>query len=370
MKRKWNSCRAVVVAIVLAASPCVIAEGPSSTRVPARPCVLLTNDNVLFGHAQQVGQYVIVRRESGGELQLPRHQVACWAGDVMDLYRYRVDHRHTSGLDAHLTDAQWCVRNDLLEIAEQELAAARAIDPNSRTIVAIERQIASARVALMRQPSPDTSASDPAASGRVSEEIAVADDISSDVDPITLRFFGSVVQPMLINRCGNCHSHETDRDWTMINPGSTSRPSSRMTRENLMQTLAFIDRDSPEDSDLIVKATSPHGGAPPMLDTRHARSIEALKAWLHAVAAETAFVPTPPPDVELASATLEAPIVWGGPEIPGTPGTQWPAPVQPLVTESPASVPVPVQTPTTPKRLPPLADPFSPDLFNRLRSRQ
>lgn len=352
MKRKWISCRAAIAAIVLSGSPCAVADDASST---ARPCVLLTNDNVLFGHAQQVGQYVIVRRESGGEVQLPRQQVACWAADVTDLYRYRVDHRHTSGLDTHLADAQWCVRNDLFEIADKELAAARVIDPKNTTAIAIERQIESGRLAMMRKPSPAAAASDPSASGRVSEEIAVADNISSDVDPMTLRFFASVIQPMLINRCGNCHSHETDRNWTMVMPGSSSRPSSRMTRENLMQALAFIDRNSPNDSELFLKAVSPHGGAPPMLDTRHARSIEALRAWLHAVAGGAPSVPTPPPDVELASATLEAPMVWGG-----NPETE--SPVQPVVTET--------HTRKTPSRLPPLADPFSPELFNRLRSRQ
>lgn len=345
--------------------------------------MLLTNDNVLFGHAQQVGQYVIVRRESGGEVQLPRQQVVCWAGDVTDLYRYRIDHRHSSGVQTHLTDAQWCASNDLYDLAEREIAAARAIDPDSRAAFAIERQIASGRAAkssvalvanvetineqLANERGPNNE--DYLNEDYLNEDHADDAAAGSIVDPITLRFFASVVQPMLINRCGNCHSHESDRDWSILIPGATSRPSSRMTRENLTSSLAFVDRDRSEDSELLRKAISPHGGAPAMMDTRHARSIEALKAWLQAAAnesspspyelgvdAEPLEIPSPPPEdnIEDAGVGLKSPLPWDA-----APRNDI-APVQSLETNAGKQ--------SSPSRMPPVVDPFSPDLFNRLQT--
>ena len=119
------------LALSVCAAGSLIAQQPPSVLQVAeakQPCVLLTNDNVLFGHARQVGQWVLVRTGQGGEVQLPREEVACWAGSPRDLYRYRVDHRQKGDLAARLRDAEWCLRYELYDLAadpgeERDLAA-------------------------------------------------------------------------------------------------------------------------------------------------------------------------------------------------------------------------------------------------------
>ena len=98
-------------------------------KAKTQACVLLKNDNVLFGQARQLGEFVMVTTAAGGEVRLPRVSVACWAENIRDLYQFRIDQRGKPNLRSHLRDARWCVRYDLYDLAAKEVIAARRIDP-------------------------------------------------------------------------------------------------------------------------------------------------------------------------------------------------------------------------------------------------
>ncbi|TWU55345.1 hypothetical protein [Rubripirellula reticaptiva] len=380
--------KAALIAIVLGPSATVLAQSPliqpefqSAAAVPLetasgvdRACVLLRNDNVLFGQAHQVGQFVVVRGGQNAELQLPRQQVACWAPSLRDLYRYRVDHRHRSDLSTHLQDARWCVRYDLFAEAAIELDAARAIDPTNLQVASIQAHIDRAH-----SPNPrsapviqyDTQSSEQVE--QVDHQAVAA--AMSGVDLAMLQFFAANVQPTLMNRCGSCHDHTSGRPWSMMVPGLGARASARMTRENLAASLAFIDNQTPANSVLLQKAVSPHGGSDAPLDLRHAKSIEALTLWL------TVVGKSQNESVEIKAA-FEVADAGSGPDLGPllTPAAQSsgaqsnPAayvaerPIQtaaeiarPELSPSAESV----EHPTAPSRMPVVSDPFSPDLFNR-----
>ena len=75
-------------------------ESPAVANASSRPCVLLTNGNVLFGNAKQQGEWILILNGEGNVSQLPRQQVACWAPSIEDLYQYRVDRRNDGDLGA------------------------------------------------------------------------------------------------------------------------------------------------------------------------------------------------------------------------------------------------------------------------------
>lgn len=260
-----------------AQTPVVAAESLPGPRITdARPCVLLENDNVLFGRAYQVGEFVVVQTGAGGEVRLSRKEVVCWAGSTGDLYRYRVDHRQQGDVAAHVRDAKWCLRYDLLDLAAEEIRTIKTMDPRNAQAKLIEDQ-------LRRLMSP-TAAEDsgvtatPVEVQRASFEDSGADLGSSDL--ITLGGFARHVQPMLISHCGRCHAHDSGRQWTLLLPPSGARASSRMTRENLFASLRYVDRDAPDESELLAKATTAHGGGPIPLDPRSAKAIQSFKTWL------------------------------------------------------------------------------------------
>ena len=367
------------------------ADGPSAASAEDSPCVLLRNENVLFGVARQVGQFVIVETGQGGEIQLPRQEVLCWADSLRHLYRYRVDHRQPGDLSALLRDARWCLRYDLYELAAKEIRGVWAIDPNNAEASLIEDQLRR-QASASRKPAssgPESDELDPPLAAAVDESAEteaagpikivaysgqdekgqpvrgaelISDSLTSDelaadaretpveVDLPTLRRFASQVQPLLINRCGRCHDAAIgDRaGWKIELPPIGSRSSARMTRENVATALRYVDPVDPAQSLLFSKATSAHGGGESPLHVHDAKAIEALKGWLWAAAASLG-------SMEPSRRALEPPDAAKKQSDP--------------VSEHAASDEMPQDrtgsVPGGPARLPRVANPFDPDLFNR-----
>ena len=288
----------------------------------ANPCVLLTNDNLLFGVAKQVGPFVMVQTGQGSEIKLNQDQVLCWADSPERLYRYRVDHRQKNDVTAMIRDVRWCIRYGLFEIAAYELMAIRRIDPKSAEVDLVEQQLKRQWKQKNQQPilkpgsNPESSATeetqavskmtaffpdDPSQGkalspssqekGRRSDAhrnenfIAVADALENK--PNILRFFASHIQPMLGNRCGVCHAYNADQSqetgWQLNVPTVGSRASAVMTRENLHAVLSFIEQSEPKNSRLYMKATTAHGGRQAGLTARNSAAIDSLASWIKSV---------------------------------------------------------------------------------------
>lgn len=305
-------------------------------------CVLLKNDNVLFGTAFQVGEYVVIRRGDQSELRMPRTSVACWAGSPRDLYRYRIDHRETEGFDTHIKEADWCLQNDLVDLAEIELQFAKEIMPVSQAVARLEERIRrinspiSASVPLVENVMPVAH-----------EEESIA---PNAFDPQTIGNFARNVQVTLINRCGNCHAADTDRAWTIASPPGKARASAEMTSENLLATLPFIDSAQPLNSLLLTKALTAHGGAAAPLGPRHAKAVYSLRRWLlqagQSLRTQAASQPSSATEFvseESAESYLTAKQPESQEELPDEQ----------------------VGNATVPHRMPEVEDPFDPDLFNR-----
>jgi hypothetical protein len=328
---------------------------------PDRPCVLLENDNVLFGVAKQIGEFVIIQSGRGGEVKLPRTSVACWSSSLQDLYQYRVDHRKDGVLAHHIRDANWCLKNDLRELATKELETIKKIAPNHPSIPTLERRINLASKAstapqslVIQQPGPIASSE----SADSDAELAGAESSPpSAAELLALRRFASHIQPMMVNLCGNCHSQSNDpaNDQTndtasfVLNlPPPGSRASSQMTRENLAATMAFIDQTNPDHSDLLIKATSAHGGVDAPLKMRNAKAIYSLRSWLMLASNAQATSTIQRASHESAIESDEVPFIAE----------------RPAFNETPVAKPT-LRASNIPSRLPQVANPFDPKLFNR-----
>lgn len=316
----------------------------------ARPCVLLKNDNVLFGQAEQVGEFVIVRAREGSEVQLARKDVACWAGSIRHLYQYRVDHRRDGDIEAHLRDARWCLQYGLNDLAATEVQAIKKHDPDNILAIAIERRLER----MTERPAPAEQTSESTASVIQTAGFTDSEDDSESVDLPTLRRFASQVQPMLLNRCGRCHGQNSARAWRMHVPLGGVRASARMTRQNLISLLNYIDRSILGESDFLAMATTAHGGGAAPLDARSIKAVQALQQWL-----ASAQRGRPADDGQTADdgqATDQS-----DPSVASPADPQFAQHGRVTITD-PAPA---VADDDQPVRLPTVANPFDPDLFNR-----
>ncbi len=319
---------------------------PTEPTEPDSGCVLLKNDQVLFGRARQVGEFVVVESNRGGEIRLDRQQVACWAPSIRALYQYRVDHRRDGDLAAHVRDAQWCLTHDLLDLAANELRAIYAVDPNHAQAKRIEQQL-TRRVS--NEPSPEPASTIAPVRFDSAEEAEPAKSI--DGEPLSR--FAAQIQPMLVNRCGNCHAHrmadQVDVQWRIYAPPTGTRASAEFTKSNLQATTPYIDINNPGNSPLLSYATLAHGGSDAPLSQRNAKAIDALRWWVETVAHALRVGHDTP--------NLPTPVIKVQPEpTVGAPSENLPADL-PSMNESRDS--------EIPARLPVVEDPFDPDLFNR-----
>ena len=358
----------------------------------SNPCVLLRNDNLLFGVARQIGSYVIVKTSEGSEIKLKHEEVLCWADSPRHLYRYRVDHRQRGDVSAMLRDARWCIRYGLHDLAAREIVAVNRIAPNSQEVISVEAQLRSA----WDQHSQNMASSTPSSSSvtEESEILELADDsrhekknLSSgfasdskstgsqdDFDVRTvehdtgvLGYFASHIQPMLVNRCGVCHGQGAENGdqagWPLLVPTVGARASATMTRANLRSAMAYIDQETPSESLLLLKATETHGGGAAALNLRNPAAVESLQRWISHVA------------TVLRRANQPAHLANGAERIPRVDRVSRIAKrvedEQALATGTLASIgvlPTGKDLPADrvlPSRLPLVSNPFDPDLFNR-----
>lgn len=343
-----------------------------------RPCVLLKNDNVLFGQARQLGEFIIIQTGPNDELKIPRSQVACWAKSPADLYRYRLDHRSTNDFNSHLIDARWCLRYELFDLAEHEIQMAKSRSPNNREVLMLEGQLSRRRQPIIAQSAPDPTI---ATAAFLKESFPTNDGDANRVDPITLEGFASHVHTTLLNRCASCHNQESDLNWRLTVPSRGTRPTARITRENLTASLPFVDRANPDKSPLLIMATSPHGGVDAPLNARNAKAIEALQLWLTRTAnfepaSRLGIVDRPAPsdanvsDANVSDANVSDAMVSDEP-ISSIAQVAYTAEILQDSSKSEtnrienAVLAKPTDAATDPQRLPTVANPFDPSLFNR-----
>ena len=339
--------------------------GQENSQEGSSACVLLKNDNVIHGLAHQVGEFVVIRRGNESEVRLPRQAVACWAGSVRDLYRYRADHRETQGFDIHMQEADWCLQQDLLDLARLELAAAQAIRPQSAAARRLEQRLRRLESPVRRRV--------PVAKNILPVSHAETPVMTPGLDQAMIGAFAKSVQVTLINRCGNCHAEDSDRAWRIISPPGNTRASAETTHTNLRQTLPFIDPASPLQSPLLMKAVSPHGGGPAPLGPRHAKAVLSLKYWLRQAGRRLDQHPIG------STSTREPRIKEPGPEKKPEVAQEnsWKS-LKPSEEASEASSSTPSgdeasrrsasggsDPDSSAQRMPRVANPFDPDLFNR-----
>jgi len=346
---------------------------------------------VLRGTVEMQDAVLVVGREDGSSLRIPRSQVSFAGKSKEALYQHRTEQSEFRSPAVSIENVKWCMRQGLKEQAETELAKLVAIDPTNPELVRLRRLIDSKTLPQESVPI-QMSAAPPPKEFSKAEEFAPPPGLSLE----SISEFATRVQPMLINRCGNagCHRSGSDTTWQLSHLGINVRVSARMTQKNIHATIPYINMDDPSLSELLRYAQSPHGAGAYVPVGRSAQSAEmTLRQWL----AQLGRYPQPLVSESAFNAPFSNSFSNSLPSVPQVSQSNYNSgdstsgrwPIQPIshdeniaegfaldsdgeliydpdrtfATNRPA-----IQTeesPNRPKRLPSVPNPFSADIFNR-----
>lgn len=254
--------------------------------------ILLQNGNVLRGEVTTLGNLAVIRRDNVERLKLHASDVAHVADTIGGLYQHRASKREQHDLQGLLEDARWCFRNDLLAEADQVLKLAEALAPGYPATIRLRRQWQAAvlpktaedadRVRVVGFEEPIAKTPSEQAESELDQELQ-----DLGVPDGALAHFSRQVQPLLITRCGNngCHRAPSERGWELTHRGTHVRPPGRMTKQNLAKSLAWVNRSEPGQSELLRYALLPHGGKkdPPVKQSDDL-ALPVIRSWAESVA--------------------------------------------------------------------------------------
>jgi hypothetical protein len=339
-----------------------IGHGVAAEPAPTTGKVLvLDQDRILEGDIERVGNRFRIRHSSG-ETWIPATETMALVADHQTAYELLKKRANLNDADERYRLARWCLTYGLRQQALTEAEAAANLRPKDKNFVRMRDDLKQLAAIPMPTPTAPANSADP--SGMEPGDV--------DVTPESLSRFVTKVQPILMNLCATCHATGHGGSFKLLRTYSNSALGQRATLANVASASAFINRQQPEASVLLVKAITAHGeaSAPPIRD-RQFPAYKHLDDWVRMALDQPLQNPMPP----AAVATRLQPM-----------GTAMPAPVEPsrqgempfqVVSppkdatagnsrppEKPApAMPPPPDAVEKPKTEP--SDPFDPLIFNK-----
>ena len=238
--------------------------------------LVLRNGNVLLGHVVRQKDHYQVEM-AHGQLQVPADQVEMFCHNLDEAYAERRRVRTGSTADSHLELAHWCLRHRLYKHATRELQDARAIDPGHRKLAMLERQLLHAQ-----QRAAPAKAAVPAAPLLPRNSTKTTQRVPQRARAMFVR----QIQPMLVKSCAAAGCHQSGLPFQLNRLAVVGAGHPQATQGNLASTLAQVDRQAPDKSELLSFASTSHGsrGAGSSRPLKP-RQIQMLRSWLEQLAA-------------------------------------------------------------------------------------
>ncbi|HTI49477.1 MAG TPA: hypothetical protein VL475_00945 [Planctomycetaceae bacterium] len=266
----------------------------NGAETAARPGILLMrNGKVVEGRILKSGDDYTVQQPSGGTMFVPGTLVSLHCENVREaLLKLRDNARRQNAPGAHCTLARWCITNQLLSEAREELDQALQLDAGCEEARNLLLRLNELLDPQRSAESKKTQAPDPLQSAPKPQKFA-ADDAESlgSLTREQAQQFTRRIQPILINNCAvaGCHGADSETGFRLqrvIPGGDTSRIASE---RNLAEVLDQLDYKSPRSSPLLSRSRGAHGRhrKPLFAGPRGAEQHEDLRKWVQSVARST-----------------------------------------------------------------------------------
>jgi hypothetical protein len=304
----WATC--LTLCHMLATRAFAAADPPQLPAEPRGQIVILANDNTLTGKVDKIeGGYRL--RSSRGESILPDHQVLRVCDTLDQAYTWLKSRANLRDPHERLRLARWCAAQGLTAEARAEAQAALDLAPRSESARHLLRQLDDTADVPPNTPAVDRSSEHLSrerkgaearesltcvggsnADARGAEQaVALAKPLEGWEKVLTkaaTKEFTLRIQPIVLNGCGTgaCHGGEDSRGGFLLKrPPSEAAHLPNLTRHNLAQTLALINRQNAGQSPLLKKALEPHGGAARApLASPDNPAYRTLASWVHHLA--------------------------------------------------------------------------------------
>lgn len=268
----------------------------SRAETPPRQVLILRDETALVGQVRRLDNSYEVRTASGTSL-IPAARVLRHCESLHEAYSFLRSRPLPDALQDALRLARWCARHGLVEEARQEALRALQLRPDHREARRLAGLLDGEPPAVSSPDVPNLPSAAPSREERQPPPKSLpsatrpttakpGEPTEHRYTPETLRSFAQRVQPILFNSCATaaCHGGNRGLAFELQRPPSTGVVQPVTTRNNLLQTLRFLDPDDPANSELLRKALEAHGGRPrPPLAGKDMPAYQTLEAWVLSV---------------------------------------------------------------------------------------
>lgn len=255
-----------------------------------------SHGGVLMLHSGKVVRGLITRQETGYEVKqqfsntyVPYNHVKYEAEKIEDIYFELRDAIPKENSKAHLDLAKWCMRNELVKKAEEELRTILKYDPDNRTARKTLKELANGINKETEEPEYQSSASIPLRNiggFRIANPEALG-----GYSPEMAQHFVKTIQPLMLNRCGNvrCHGGQTKQTFKLSRPRGAARHHRMVSEANLEAILKHVNTSSPDKSRLLSLLEENHGhnGRRVFAGPHEKALIKLMSDWVDDVAKES-----------------------------------------------------------------------------------
>lgn len=246
--------------------------------VPAPQVVVLVDGQVLFGIVSETpGGYRIDIGDT--HFVVPFERVRLTAESLAAAHELLRDALREPTAEDHLVLAEWCLKQNLVDQAKQEVTAALKLEPlrsDARALLArvderLGTKTTTSRVVRVSSESAKSAMETPHTL------------IPADLSPQGFQDFMRQVQPLLMNKCGNaaCHGGGAKNAFRLV-PARLGTAGHRYgTEQNLEMVFRFLDFSDPLRSPLLVKpaeSTDVHRDL--FLGPRRAPQFDVFRDWV------------------------------------------------------------------------------------------
>lgn len=275
----------------------------ASTSQALAATLLLHGGHILQGEVSQVEGVYHVKTDTG-EIRIAVNRVERIFDTIEDIYRWKRTLIRVGSHSDHIQLAKWCLKFELLDLAQRELVAAELAESGTPMVDYLQRRLTAKRKAQtethtkttrepqLLAPSPTAKSFPPAPSPMVQPEasttIETLEKVVRSISPRSMAQFSRTIQPILLNNCatGGCHVGTGREKMRLNRNGLTGKAGRRVTQRNLQAAMEWITPNRPDYSPLVTIPLHPHGKRARAMVDGHREEYRRLVYWVMQVSRE------------------------------------------------------------------------------------